>query len=416
MAPPKEKKDKKKSTANDRAASDAGKNLTHACGGQYNTSETNTVISTMIAGGGTDGTVVSGIGGTSGSSGDRTGRNSGSGGGGTSVDVQCGAGDTSRAGGDSVTQNRQILEIFLQDPDKPAAVAVGGGGSCASEAGSTIGSVAVAGSPLGAVVARKKASSPSGGRMGGAIARKKGRYDSPVPAKIPESVNTGNYGIHVTVLACRGLTEFLFLITGKDGKAGYCMALIKFLMDIANAHIRAQMKIHEIFKRRHPNDPTRELLDPPKRPGAYEPPYWLMMVHVNNPAKNTPENRALAANGLCTLNNSRALQADGYGNNPGKPNNNNMMAFAGDITPSDSNNLPYLSDFLMVGDVMTVIGELFCTPEGERLSDAAVTQNEEIMNHYFSPDLHALVRSLYAGQEGDRGLAPGFNLPNLDLD
>lgn len=311
----------------------------------------------------------------------------------------------------------QILEILLNDPRqasageddrKMPAVANGAGGIVA---GGTCGAQAAVGNSTALMT-------PAGRQGVAFLYKKKSKYNSPVATMSPGSPGTPRtaYGLHIVTLATYLFRQILLLITGKDGKAGYCMPLIRYLVCPTNAALRAQMKIHEIFKRRDPNDPTKELTDPPKRIGGYEPPYHILMVQVNNPIKNTLENRTKIANAVCTVNNSRVVQVDGYGNNPGKPNNNNMMAYQGDISPADPNNLPKLSDYITIGDVMSVIKELLSSPEGQELTDVQVVQNQAMLDQFFSPDLHAKVRELY--QEGAEGgaFAPGFIVPQMDLD
>ena len=183
------------------------------------------------------------------------------------------------------------------------------------------------------------------------------------PTEGMKAVDSAN-SIRVTVTATRHGTEMVQQVTSPKGLAPYMQPLRKYINDPANQKIVHQIHIHEVFNLRHPTDPTQHKKDPPRRPGGYSPTYPVVLTMVNHPEKNTPENREKVALALCALNNSPALQVHGYGNSPGTMNANNLMQFAGDITPSQGvTHAPCLSDFLTIGDLMNCIGELYNTPK-----------------------------------------------------
>ena len=227
--------------------------------------------------------------------------------------------------------------------------------------------------------------------------------------------NTSRY-MRVTTFSTRYGSAVMHLVSTARGDAPYVIPLIRFLDDPRNAAIQAQTRIDEIGKRRHPQDPTSYLSDPPKKAGGYSPPYYYFMVMMNNPDLNTPANRTLAAEALIRVNNSRAVQTDGYGNSPETTNPSNMMVFAGDITPSEGlNSAPWPSDYCTIGDLMQYIAEQYTLPDGTKPTDAQMVQDQTILDQWFNPNLHDRLRELYAPNPNGENFAPGFHLPNLEF-
>lgn len=220
--------------------------------------------------------------------------------------------------------------------------------------------------------------------------------------------------MQATVCASRFGDFVLTFIKNHLGKAPYAQPLLRILRQEVQVAIQAH--VDELKKMRHPNNPVEILTDPPNREGGFRPNYPVAIAIIHNPADNTPTNREMCANAIITINNSRRVQIDGYGNSPGTRNPTNLICFAGDLTPSGGlEEAPYASDFLTIGDLMDIIGELHTTEEGNRPSDAELVADDDILAHYFSPNLHTHVRALYTPNPAGAGFAPGFNLPSMDF-
>ena len=224
-------------------------------------------------------------------------------------------------------------------------------------------------------------------------------------------VNVSDHGLQVTTTALKDGKAIAISVRNRRGGSVYIRPFIQELQN--KPELLEKLKINLVKNRVDPNNPTAELLYPAKTPGGFQARDPVFIAHLKDPKKNTPENREKQVRAICTLNNSKDLQQDGYGNNPGRNNKNNLMAFAGDVTPEDLADAPYLSDFLTVGDVMDFMAEEFLRKDnGDRLSDAELVLNQDLMYTWVNPKIHDMVRNLYI-ESGSK--APGFTLPELDL-
>ena len=235
------------------------------------------------------------------------------------------------------------------------------------------------------------------------------------------NVQTSQAGINATIRGIHGKRWMLMTFRARNGKSPYIHPLVQFLEDPNNQRVRQSTRVSEIMKEVDPREPTTYLTDPPKKAGGYAPPYWTMLCHVPNVEKNTPQTREQCAKNIVNLNNSRIIQQSGYGNNPGSSNMSNHMHFVGDVTPDNStNSAPWLSQFLTIGDVMTVIGELYQGPDGTRPSDHELSEDDAILEEYFHPDHRQLVKVLYGTNDGNNSEGgnseASFKLQNVDLD
>jgi hypothetical protein len=217
-------------------------------------------------------------------------------------------------------------------------------------------------------------------------------------------------GMHIKTCATKEGCAIAQTITNAQGGPVYDKPVVNAMEN--NPELMARLKIHEVKKQVDPDDPTQEKHFPAKIEGGFEPGITQLITIVYNATKNTAQNRELQSRAVCAFNNSREVQTNGYGNNPGHANKNNMMMFDGDVTPENLADAPPLSNFLTIGDCMAIIAEAHTNPQGNKPSDAAIVSNQEILDRWFSPDLHERVRSLYSG---DGSLAPGFNLPVSDF-
>lgn len=224
-------------------------------------------------------------------------------------------------------------------------------------------------------------------------------------------VHASDHGLQATTTALKDGKAIAITVRSKRGGSVYVRPLTQELLN--NPEVRYKLKINLVKNRVDPNNPTTELLHEARTPGGYNPPEPVFITLVENPTKNTPENRQKQVQALCSLNNSKDMQRNGYNNNPGRNNKNNLMVFAGDVTPENLADAPYLSDFLTVGDVMDFMAEEFLRKDnGAKMSDNELVSSQELMDAWFNPKIHDMVRNLYI-ESGSK--APGFTLPELDL-
>jgi hypothetical protein len=200
---------------------------------------------------------------------------------------------------------------------------------------------------------------------------------------------------------------------GRNGQSCY-VAGVRDALE-TNPDAMAKVNIHHMFNRVDSLDPCAVKQFAPKRPGGYPPKEQVFICFPTSADKNTPKMRQLQCESLCEFNNNPVIQKNYYRNTPGTINYNNIMTFDGDVTPQNPDDAPYLSDFLTIGDVMTVLGEYYKLGDQEqptRPSDKQLVSDQKILDIWFAPKLHEKVKSLYGG---DGSLAPGFNLPDRDL-
>lgn len=216
--------------------------------------------------------------------------------------------------------------------------------------------------------------------------------------------------MHLQVVGTHKGGMILLLITGADGTAGFCWPL-KTAWESGNyVNIFQSLRLDDMLFRRDPNDPLGYKQDPAKGTSTFHPKYFMFVIYCSNPAHNTPQNRDMVARNFVAWHNSPAFQKHGYGNNPGKRTMKNWMEFVGDITPAgDLSNAPMPSEYLTVGDIMDHIGETHSHTDGTRPTDVELVNNDEIMDKYFTPDVKAIAKKVYA--EG--AFAQGFTLLEL---
>ncbi len=216
--------------------------------------------------------------------------------------------------------------------------------------------------------------------------------------------------MHLQVVGTHNGSMILLLITAADGTAGYCWPIKTAWEDGNFANIFQSLRLDDMLYRRDPRDPLGYKQDPAKGSSTFHPKYFMFVIYCSNPAHNTPQNRDMVARNFVAWHNSPAFQKHGYGNSPGKRTMKNWMEFVGDITPAgDLSNAPMPSEYLTVGDIMDHIGETHSHTDGTRPTDEELVNNDDIMDKYFTPDVKAIAKKVYA--EG--AFAQGFTLLEL---
>ena len=257
--------------------------------------------------------------------------------------------------------------------------------------------------------------------------RSRYRVGSSPAAAVPAVIDESQYGIHLTTRATKNGTGIVVISEGRDGKNCFDFPFIDLMQKeeeklrlsvtasmqrTPTLTVKQKLKICLIKNHVHPNNPLAELRYPSRTPGGFEPSKRVFFTRTLDPSKNTPENREKQVRAMCAFNNSTEVQKHGYGNDPGHMRKNNLMTFAGDLTPSNLADAPPLSDFLTVGDVMQFLAEDFTNADGQMPTDLELVSDPVIMENWFNPSIHEQVRSLYS-EDGSQ--APGFNLPTLDF-
>jgi hypothetical protein len=198
-------------------------------------------------------------------------------------------------------------------------------------------------------------------------------------------------------------------LTGFDGTAGYFGPLTKYLKDPHHEDIvKNKMCIHAVLPQRSASDPTEIKLDPPRGPKNYRPRCHnlLSLVSPEKAAQNTKRAREQLCRQVMKINNHDNMQRHEHGSKY-QANPSNILEYGGDLTPSDPQMAPPLSDFFTIRDTMDIICSTHCTESGEACSPSDILGNDEILTLCFRTNLIPEVKRFFSPEGGDAsGIIP----------
>ena len=136
---------------------------------------------------------------------------------------------------------------------------------------------------------------------------------------------------------------------------------------------------------------------------------YLCFVHTlpeDKADKNNVANREKWAKNIIKLNNCPKIQNNyQYGASP--------LSYKGDVTPSNEDQLPPLSEFLTIRDTMEVIRIAFTTKDKEKPEIKDLLEDDNILSLYYSQELIPKLREYFLGPKDDYDKQLQQSLPNL---
>jgi len=236
------------------------------------------------------------------------------------------------------------------------------------------------------------------------------------------STNT-NKNHKLFTLGCRG-GDMLALTTTFDGKAPYLSPLRTFCLDPNNQDVVVnKCAIHYVTWQRDAADPEKYKEDPQTKSGFY-PRYTLFFSALGD--KDAPDKRQLIGRNICAVNNNPTFQETHYSMTSKKDNrtiipNKIMLEYTTDITPPNGD-LPFLSDYLTIRDLLHLLSQLF--RDEETLTERSyedLWNNREILSNFFRKDLLPRVgkvinKLLHPDQATVQDLASSLDITPIQLE
>ena len=195
----------------------------------------------------------------------------------------------------------------------------------------------------------------------------------------------------------RGRTEIVFTFEDRQGNPGFNYPFYRFCNNALNAKlVKGQARLNYVGWIRDPNEPTALKQGNESSTGFV--PHFLCSItslEESQVVQNTHDNRDKLGARIEKIWNSNTLQIE-FKNPPGSINPRTRLAYCGDITPHDPDQVPYLSDFLTLAETLAYVKSCYLDPvTNDRLSNEELITDKGLVEKYFSPNLHEVLFRLY---------------------
>ena len=225
-----------------------------------------------------------------------------------------------------------------------------------------------------------------------------------------------------TVATCKTRCGSIVALTKKNGTQGaYLSPLLKWLTNEDHQEFTEKaLKITYIGNQTDPNNRNFPLEDEPGKNSTYRPrhPVFVAVLSDDNVDKNTPEMRRKFAENIMKVNNSDNMQRAYIETSANPQRGGTMLSYAGDITPKEEGQLPFLSKYLPRPEVIECIKAAYKANDGSQPSLEFVLKCDEWLTLYFEPEEIPLVKQFYGfstDESEDVNECDGISVSVLDL-
>ena len=234
----------------------------------------------------------------------------------------------------------------------------------------------------------------------------------PAPSAMAQATSVANKIFSVAIF---GMMEVVLLFTDSTGeKGGWLYPLFEFIDLADNKKLKYKdLMCHWHGFLRSKTDPKKFHEDKATSTGFKVRHRVVVVSLTEEQAKNNKQHqRKRLAEGFCVINNSSKVQINYYKNRPGITKERDLLEYAGDLTPSDTDQLPKLSNYLTIGDTMDYICLSHSNEtDGSNLTCFDVVANDDLLQQYYTADLIPKVKDIY--REDSSTQSNNFNLPDL---
>ena len=191
-------------------------------------------------------------------------------------------------------------------------------------------------------------------------------------------------------IGCRG-GDLICITRTWDNKAAYLAPLRNCCLDPTCQDVIVDKSgIHDASWERAPADPENYKEDSPTKNGR-RPRCTFFFSALGN--RNTKERCKTVADNIIAINNHPTFQETHYfsisKDGRTKIQNKIFLEFGADLTPQGTDELPYLSEYCTIPDLLLLVSQIYRDEETlmEREYQDLWNNKDTILCHFFSPDL-----------------------------